>query len=178
MCRAQTYVSIVHAPFTDLCYTKRAMIQYACNSMDIARHSISIHQRWAQAPTGTTVEFGVSRMWGKGFSGVGCNQFFSSYSAYGGDSIIWNVYAYRVCVLVLRSDLCSTLPWMRTKSPEHYNRSSKRYLAQRLNVPGMHASSTYFPSGCCGASSGGMSCSKPVPPSGRRTKRFVILVVR
>ena len=45
------------------------------------------------APTGTTVELGVSRMCGNGVSAVGCSQFFWSYSAYGGDSIIWKVYA-------------------------------------------------------------------------------------
>ena len=42
------------------------------------------------APTKTVV-LGVSRMWGNGVSGVGCNQFFASYSAWGGDSTMWNV---------------------------------------------------------------------------------------
>lgn len=42
-------------------------------------------------------------------------------------------------------------------------------------VPGMHSSSLYSPWGfsACGAS-GGMSCSKPVPPSGSRTKRLAM----
>lgn len=48
----------------------------------------------------------------------------------------------------------------------------------KVDVPGMHASRRYFPSGLGGTSSGGMSVSKPVPPSGRRTKRFAIGVAR
>ena len=31
---------------------------------------------------------------------------------------MWNVYANRVCGLVFRSDLCSTAPWMMTRSPD------------------------------------------------------------
>jgi hypothetical protein len=31
---------------------------------------------------------------------------------------MWKVYANRVCGLVFRSDLCSTEPWIRTRSPE------------------------------------------------------------
>lgn len=54
--------------------------------------------------------FGVSSMCGNGVSDVGCSQFFASYSACGGDSIMWKVYANRVFGLVLRSDLCRTLP--------------------------------------------------------------------
>lgn len=50
-------------------------------------------------------------------SGVGCSQFFASYTAYGADSIMWNVYAKRVFGLRFFSDLCSTLPWMSTRSP-------------------------------------------------------------
>ena len=44
-------------------------VKHAC-------YAIAIH-----APTGTTVWFGVSRMCGNGVSGVGCSQFFASYSA-------------------------------------------------------------------------------------------------
>ena len=63
------------------------------------------------------VQAGASRILEKGMLGVGCSQFFSSYVAYGGESIIWNVYANRVNGLRFLSDLCRTLPWMMTKSP-------------------------------------------------------------
>lgn len=42
----------------------------------------------------------------------------------------------------------------------------------------MHGSKMYLPSGLCGASAGGARASKPVPPPGLRTKRFVIGAVR
>lgn len=66
----------------------------------------------------TSYATGFGKIRENGISGVGCNQFFSSYAARGGDSIIWKVYANRVCGLVLRSDLCSTDPWIRTRSPQ------------------------------------------------------------
>ena len=43
-----------------------------------------------------------------------------------------------------------------------------------LDAPGSHASRTYLPSGAGGTWSAGMSSSKPVPPVGRRMKRFAI----
>ena len=58
-----------------------------------------------------------ARMREKGIALVGCNQFFSSYVAYGGDSIMWKVYANRVCRLRFFSLLCRTDPWIKTKSP-------------------------------------------------------------
>ena len=63
------------------------------------------------------VGLGLSSIFENGISGVGCSQFFASYSAYGGDSIMWNVYAKRVLGLVFFGDLCSTLPWIMTRSP-------------------------------------------------------------
>ena len=42
----------------------------------------------------------------------------------------------------------------------------------------MHASKMYLPSGLGGTCAGGTRASKPVPPSGLRTKRFVIGAVR
>jgi len=48
---------------------------------------------------------------------VGCSQFLSSYLAWGGESIMWKVYANRVRGLVFRFDLCNTAPWIRTRSP-------------------------------------------------------------
>jgi len=100
--------------------------------------------------------YAAAKILEKGSACVGCSQFFSSYTACGGDSIMWNVYAKRVCGLRFFSDLCSTLPWMITKSP------------------GSHVSRTYAPPGGGGASAAGISSSKPVPPAGRRTKRLTI----
>jgi len=45
----------------------------------------------------TNLRFGSSKTFENGIDGVGCNQFFASYIALGGDSIIWNVYANLVC---------------------------------------------------------------------------------
>jgi hypothetical protein len=69
---------------------------------------------------------------------------------------MWNVYANRVYGLLFRGDLCNTLPWMMTRSP------------------GEHGVKMYSPSGI---SRGGNNCSKPVPPSGRRTNLLTIGVV-
>jgi hypothetical protein len=78
---------------------------------------------------GFTLTFGLSRILENGISGVGCSQFFASYSACGGDSIMWNVYANRVFGLRFFSDLCSTEPWMSTRSPGVS--SAKRKIKRR-----------------------------------------------
>ena len=62
----------------------------------------------------------------KGIALVGCNQFFSSYVACGGDSIMWKVYANRVFRLRFFSLLCRTDPWIKTRSPE---KSSKGWIS-------------------------------------------------
>lgn len=75
------------------------------------------HKVYTLPVSGRTLGFGASRTLENGISGVGCNQFFSSYTAYGDDSTMWNVYANRVFGLLFFSDLCSTVPWMSTRSP-------------------------------------------------------------
>jgi hypothetical protein len=47
----------------------------------------------------------------------------------------------------------------------------------RTRSPGLHSSKTYSPVGV-DTWLGSRSCSKPVPPEGKRTKRFAIAVVR
>jgi len=75
---------------------------------------------------------------------------------------MWKVYANRVCGLRFFSLLCKTDPWINTKSP------------------GSQHSSTYplVNGGIPEQSVGTGNCSKPVPPVGKRTKRFVIGVVK
>lgn len=51
----------------------------------------------------------------------------------------------------------------------------------RTDIPGLQASRMYFPLGSFAiwsTTSGGTRASKPVPPPGRRTKRFVMGTVR
>lgn len=62
-----------------------------------------IYPRYGQGPA-------AWRIRENGMASVGCSQFFESYVACGGESIIWNVYAKRVRWLVFLSDLCKTEP--------------------------------------------------------------------
>jgi len=73
---------------------------------------------------------------------------------------MWKVYANRVFGLRFFSLLCKTDPWIRTKSPS--SQHSSTYLPVDGGTSLVHTG----------------SCSKPVPPVGRRTKRFVIGVVK
>lgn len=81
-----------------------------------------------------TAEFGASSIRENGISAVGCSQFLRSYKAYGGESIIWNVYANRVYALLLRSDLCKTEPWINTRSPNSQTKSSNKQAGKMLHT--------------------------------------------
>lgn len=140
------------------------------------RTATLLTQKETTSPAGRTLENGISF--------VGCSQFFSSYFAYGGLSIIWNVYANLVLGLVFRSDLCNTDPWMRTMSPEPARQIFVHAFDNVACSPGSQVSMMYL--SCCAfdrsctafSSSGDTSGSNPVPlPDPSRTKRFVIGVV-
>jgi hypothetical protein len=53
-----------------------------------------------------------------------------------------------------------------------------RIKEREQNSPGLHASNMYFPSGAGTICSGGTRGSKPIPPCGSLTKRFVTGLVR
>lgn len=94
---------------------------------------------------------------------------------------MWKVYANRVFGLRFLSLLCRTDPWIRTRSPRRtskgrINRGTTTIALVRL--PGSQHSSTYSPVDGGGSLVCAGNCSKPVPPAGRRTKRFVIGVVK
>ena len=71
--------------------------------------------------------------------------------------------------------LCRTDPWIRIKSPRNLPKGRISSCAANITwirLPGSQHSSTYSPfDGVSPAGTG--NCSKPVPPVGRRMKRFV-----
>jgi hypothetical protein len=66
---------------------------------------------------------------------------------------------------------------MRTRSPKRVAFSALHVVWRVDRSPGLHSSRTYSPTEV-GTWSGPRSCSNPVPPEGKRTKRFAIDAVR
>ena len=104
---------------------------------------------------------------------------------------MWNMVVIRSCGRCTRiacADFDSSRSYAKRihgLAPNHLNvRSEEHQLTQKLHwpdcLPGSQHSSTYplVNGGVPEQSMGTGNCSKPVPPVGKRTKRFVIGVVK